>query len=99
LHTESRLGSKIIEVGGKNIKLQIWDTAGQERFRCSPVCFVECRPAVFTDVCGTAFPLFSGPSRGVIIEALLAVYWFMILQSEITSGSFYVHNLDLAAAM
>jgi len=26
-------GSKIIEVGGKFIKLQIWDTAGQERFR------------------------------------------------------------------
>jgi len=26
-------GSKIIEVGGKLIKLQIWDTAGQERFR------------------------------------------------------------------
>ena len=26
-------GSKIIEVGGKKIKLQIWDTAGQDRFR------------------------------------------------------------------
>jgi Ras-related protein Rab-4B len=26
-------GSKILEVGGKQIKLQIWDTAGQERFR------------------------------------------------------------------
>jgi len=26
-------GSKIIEIGGKFIKLQIWDTAGQERFR------------------------------------------------------------------
>jgi len=26
-------GSKIVEVGGKNVKLQIWDTAGQERFR------------------------------------------------------------------
>jgi len=26
-------GSKIVEVGGCNIKLQIWDTAGQERFR------------------------------------------------------------------
>lgn len=26
-------GTKIIEVGGKKIKLQIWDTAGQERFR------------------------------------------------------------------
>uniref|UniRef100_A0A6B2LI83 Ras-related protein Rab-4 n=1 Tax=Arcella intermedia TaxID=1963864 RepID=A0A6B2LI83_9EUKA len=26
-------GSKIIECGGKFIKLQIWDTAGQERFR------------------------------------------------------------------
>jgi len=26
-------GSRIINVGGKAIKLQIWDTAGQERFR------------------------------------------------------------------
>lgn len=26
-------GSKIVEVGGKKVKLQIWDTAGQERFR------------------------------------------------------------------
>jgi len=26
-------GSRIIELGGKFIKLQIWDTAGQERFR------------------------------------------------------------------
>lgn len=26
-------GSKIVEVGEQQIKLQIWDTAGQERFR------------------------------------------------------------------
>lgn len=26
-------GSKIVAIGGKQIKLQIWDTAGQERFR------------------------------------------------------------------
>lgn len=26
-------GSKIIELGGRRIKLQIWDTAGQERYR------------------------------------------------------------------
>ncbi|KAM9591647.1 ras-related protein Rab-4B-like isoform 2-T2 [Morphnus guianensis] len=26
-------GSKVINVGGKTVKLQIWDTAGQERFR------------------------------------------------------------------
>ena len=30
-------GSKIVEVGGKQIKLQVWDTAGQERFRYCPV--------------------------------------------------------------
>ena len=26
-------GSKVVNVGGKAVKLQIWDTAGQERFR------------------------------------------------------------------
>lgn len=26
-------GTRIIEVAGQKIKLQIWDTAGQERFR------------------------------------------------------------------
>ncbi|XP_057315331.1 ras-related protein Rab-4B-like [Hydractinia symbiolongicarpus] len=26
-------GSKVVNIGGKSIKLQIWDTAGQERFR------------------------------------------------------------------
>ena len=26
-------GTRIIEVAGEKIKLQIWDTAGQERFR------------------------------------------------------------------
>lgn len=27
-------GTRIVEVSGQKIKLQIWDTAGQERFRC-----------------------------------------------------------------
>lgn len=26
-------GSRVVNVGGKTVKLQIWDTAGQERFR------------------------------------------------------------------
>ena len=26
-------GSKVVNVGGRTVKLQIWDTAGQERFR------------------------------------------------------------------
>jgi GTPase SAR1 family protein len=26
-------GSKVVNVGGKAVKLQIWDTAGQERFK------------------------------------------------------------------
>jgi GTPase SAR1 family protein len=26
-------GTRVVEVGGKSIKLLIWDTAGQERFR------------------------------------------------------------------
>jgi Ras-related protein Rab-4B len=31
-------GSKIVNVGGKSVKLQIWDTAGQERFRYDLLC-------------------------------------------------------------
>lgn len=31
-------GSKIVNVGGKSVKLQIWDTAGQERFRYAQSC-------------------------------------------------------------
>jgi len=34
-------GSKLVNVGGKVVKLQIWDTAGQERFRSAA--FVTCR--------------------------------------------------------
>jgi len=35
LHTIGvEFGTKIIQIGGKSIKLQIWDTAGQERFQC-----------------------------------------------------------------
>ena len=30
-------GSKVVNVGGKSVKLQIWDTAGQERFRFGPL--------------------------------------------------------------
>ena len=30
-------GTRIVEVAGQKIKLQIWDTAGQERFRWAPV--------------------------------------------------------------
>ncbi|VDL61241.1 unnamed protein product [Hymenolepis diminuta] len=35
LHTIGvEFGTKIIQVGGEYLKLQIWDTAGQERFQC-----------------------------------------------------------------
>lgn len=35
LHTIGvEFGTKIIQIGGKSLKLQIWDTAGQERFQC-----------------------------------------------------------------
>lgn len=30
-------GSRVVNVGGKTVKLQIWDTAGQERFRYLPM--------------------------------------------------------------
>jgi len=33
-------GSKLVNVGGKVVKLQIWDTAGQERFRFVVLVFV-----------------------------------------------------------
>ena len=31
-------GTRIVEVAGQKIKLQIWDTAGQERFRFVIIC-------------------------------------------------------------
>ncbi|KAL5970561.1 Ras-related protein Rab-4B [Taenia solium] len=35
LHTIGvEFGTKVIQVGGESLKLQIWDTAGQERFQC-----------------------------------------------------------------
>jgi len=35
-------GSKLVNVGGKVVKLQIWDTAGQERFRSVVFIFLIC---------------------------------------------------------
>lgn len=46
-------GSRIVNVAGKSVKLQIWDTAGQERFRYTfifkfgLICFVV-GPSSFT---------------------------------------------------
>ncbi|KAG5446239.1 Ras- protein Rab-4B [Clonorchis sinensis] len=35
LHTIGvEFGTKVVQVDGKPVKLQIWDTAGQERFQC-----------------------------------------------------------------
>lgn len=39
-------GTRIIEVSGQKIKLQIWDTAGQERFRYS-TCLVISNPPCY----------------------------------------------------
>uniref|UniRef100_A0A8B9H387 RAB14, member RAS onco family n=1 Tax=Astyanax mexicanus TaxID=7994 RepID=A0A8B9H387_ASTMX len=36
-------GTRIIEVNGQKIKLQIWDTAGQERFRARDVTYEEAK--------------------------------------------------------
>ena len=38
-------GTRIVEVSGQKIKLQIWDTAGQERFR-SVTCFLNVHAAL-----------------------------------------------------
>ena len=35
-------GSRIVNVAGKSVKLQIWDTAGQERFRYLASLHVDC---------------------------------------------------------
>lgn len=39
--------TKVINVGGKSIKLQIWDTAGQERFKCMPSAYYRNSNGVF----------------------------------------------------
>uniref|UniRef100_A0A8C5ADT8 RAB14, member RAS onco family, like n=1 Tax=Gadus morhua TaxID=8049 RepID=A0A8C5ADT8_GADMO len=36
-------GTRIMEVSGQKIKLQIWDTAGQERFRARDVTYDEAK--------------------------------------------------------
>uniref|UniRef100_A0A673LWH0 Ras-related protein Rab-14 n=1 Tax=Sinocyclocheilus rhinocerous TaxID=307959 RepID=A0A673LWH0_9TELE len=36
-------GTRIMEVSGQKIKLQIWDTAGQERFRARDVTYEEAK--------------------------------------------------------
>uniref|UniRef100_A0A8B9GV33 Ras-related protein Rab-14 n=1 Tax=Astyanax mexicanus TaxID=7994 RepID=A0A8B9GV33_ASTMX len=36
-------GTRIIEVSGQKVKLQIWDTAGQERFRARDVTYEEAK--------------------------------------------------------
>lgn len=39
-------GTRIIEVCGQKIKLQIWDTAGQERFR-AVTRYATCQTSIF----------------------------------------------------
>uniref|UniRef100_A0A8C9X3M9 Ras-related protein Rab-14-like n=1 Tax=Sander lucioperca TaxID=283035 RepID=A0A8C9X3M9_SANLU len=36
-------GTRIMEVNGQKVKLQIWDTAGQERFRARDVTYEEAK--------------------------------------------------------
>ena len=59
-------GSKIVELGGQQIKLQIWDTAGQERFRYS------------TDPSHSLADL----SQEAITEELLVLFWYTISQGS-----------------
>lgn len=53
-------GTRIVEVSGQKIKLQIWDTAGQERFR-----YYNC------DCCCYCCLLLVEPSLGAITEEQL----------------------------
>lgn len=47
-------GTRIIEVSGQKIKLQIWDTAGQERFRYVLVTMI---PTPFANAYPILYPL------------------------------------------
>ena len=43
-------GTRIIEVSGQKIKLQIWDTAGQERFRYVLVTMIPTTPILLMPI-------------------------------------------------
>lgn len=63
-------GTRIIEVAGQKIKLQIWDTAGQERFRAVTRSYyrgaagalmvydITRRYFTFSNICKVAIPLY-----------------------------------------
>uniref|UniRef100_A0A8C6U327 Ras-related protein Rab-14 n=1 Tax=Neogobius melanostomus TaxID=47308 RepID=A0A8C6U327_9GOBI len=77
-------GTRIMEVNGQKVKLQIWDTAGQERFRARDVTYEEAKQ--FADENGTGLHLGENVEEA-FLEAAKRIY------QNIQDGS-----LDLNAA-
>uniref|UniRef100_A0A8C7WRS0 Ras-related protein Rab-14 n=1 Tax=Oryzias sinensis TaxID=183150 RepID=A0A8C7WRS0_9TELE len=62
-------GTRIMEVHGQKVKLQIWDTAGQERFRARDVTYEEAKQ--FADENGLLFLEASAKTGENVEEAFL----------------------------
>uniref|UniRef100_A0A672JIY9 Ras-related protein Rab-14-like n=1 Tax=Salarias fasciatus TaxID=181472 RepID=A0A672JIY9_SALFA len=82
-------GTRIMEVHGQKVKLQIWDTAGQERFRARDVTYEEAKQ--FAEENGETFRQ-APSSRGENVEEAFLEAAKRIYQN-IQDGS-----LDLNAA-
>uniref|UniRef100_A0A8C5DJK0 Ras-related protein Rab-14 n=1 Tax=Gouania willdenowi TaxID=441366 RepID=A0A8C5DJK0_GOUWI len=61
-------GTRIIEVSGQKIKLQIWDTAGQERFRARDVTYEEAKHICICSFFSHSHLLFPSCLRGENVE-------------------------------
>uniref|UniRef100_A0A8C2A9Z6 RAB14, member RAS oncogene family n=1 Tax=Cyprinus carpio TaxID=7962 RepID=A0A8C2A9Z6_CYPCA len=59
-------GTRIIEVSGQKVKLQIWDTAGQERFRARDVTYEEAKQ--FAEENGKLHLCICSSNRGENVE-------------------------------
>jgi len=72
-------GSKLVNVGGKVVKLQIWDTAGQERFRFVVLVFV-------VYYCGIQSSTVAGCLSLSVLRRLVSDEWRVFVFLELASA-------------
>lgn len=67
-------GTRIIEVSGQKIKLQIWDTAGQERFRAVTRSYYRGAAGALMVYDITRWVRVTGAAHAAAPRALLSLY-------------------------